>query len=79
MAAHPSALAREIPGTEEPGGHSPGGRTESDTTEDTHTHTQAVMLDIFSWAYLHSFLCVCEVSAFIFCPFKKLGCLFSYC
>ena len=31
------------------------------------------MLDIFSWAYLPFtfFVCVCEVSAFIFRPFKK--------
>ena len=57
------------------------GVTQSWTRQRTHTHTQAAMLDVFSWAYLPFafILCVCEVSAFIFCPFKKLGCLFSYC
>ena len=54
MAAHPSALAREIPGTEEPGGHSPGGRTESDTTEDTHTHTHRP----WCWTSFHGLICI---------------------
>ena len=60
MATHPSALAREIPGTEEPGGHSPGGHTELDTTEDTHTHTgrDAGRLFMGLFAICIHFVCV---------------------
>ena len=82
MATHSRILAWEIPRTEEPGrlqsmrskraGHNWG-----------HTHTQIghdvgyLFMGLFAIYIL--FVCVCEVSAFIFRPFKKLGCLFSYC
>ena len=82
MGTHSSALAQEIPGTEEPGGLQPMG-SHKVRYDWGHTQTQIgrdvgrLFMGLFA-IQIH-FLCVREASAFIFCPFKKLDCLFSYC
>ena len=58
-----------------------GSRKKSDTTEQlTHTHTHSEQLGLASFSVIidQSYVFFGEVSAYIFCLFLKLGCIFSY-